>query len=123
MALPNQKYDFSGIGKGSALLLFTALAAGSGAFLTQGIVGSVIFWLATKFFSYMASLGLILVNVGVANVQTLSQQKEFDGTFDDAFRIINSKKITKEEGDAIDNKVIAVFRKFARFGELSKPPG
>lgn len=107
-------------------MVFTALATGSLAFLTTGFWGTVLFWILTKIFAFGASLGLVMVNVGIAEAETLNEMKDFDGTFDEAFKLINGRpnsKLTPEEGNAIDNKVIAVFRKFAVFGKLSKPAG
>ncbi len=115
---PVLKYKFDGIGKAGALATFAALAANPNTIaFTQGILGKIIFWFLTKLYSGLASLGLVVLNLGVAKVELLIDQKEFDGSFDDAFRIINEKggKLTDKEKAQIDAKVIAAFRKFGPF--------
>lgn len=108
------KYKFDGIGQASATAAFLALAQ-SQPWLTTGVLGKLTYWFLTRAFSAAASAGLVLLNVGVAKVETLIEATEFDGSFDEAFKIINAKgsSLTKEEADAIDSKVIAAFRKFA----------
>lgn len=115
------KYKFDGIGKAGAVATFAALAANpSTLWLTQGFIGKVIFYLLTMLYSRLASAGLVILNVGVAKVEVLIEQKEFDGSFDEAFKIINAKggALTEAEKRAIDSKVIAAFRNFAAFGKV-----
>lgn len=117
---PARKYKFEGIGKASATATFVALASTPLAKLTQGFVGKILYALLTLFFSGLASVGLVVLNIGIAKVETLLEQKDFDGSFDEAFKIINAKggKLTQQEIAEIDSKVIDAFRKFAVFGKL-----
>lgn len=124
------KYDFQGIGKASATVTIAALAANpSTLWLTTGFVGSMFYWLLTQFYSKLASVGLVILNVGIADVQIITQHSEFDGSFDDAFKLINAGPLTDEQKSAIDNKVISAFKSFASFGSVSdvqpagSPPG
>lgn len=123
MSTASTKHDFKGIGKASALMVMTAFAGNPATlFLSQGIAGRIINYGLTILFSRLASLGLVVLNVGVVTVETLAEAKEFDGSFDEAFAIINKKGkgLTDEEIKAIDNKVIAAFRKFAVFGRVRR---
>jgi ABC-type transport system involved in cytochrome c biogenesis permease subunit len=114
------KYKFDGIGKAGAVATFAAMAMTPYAAITQGFWGKILFVFLEWFYSCLASVGLVVLNIGVANVETLIEQSEFDGSFEDAFKIINAKggKLSDAEKAAIDNKVIAAFRKFASFGRL-----
>lgn len=112
------KYNFEGIGKATALLLFSGLAASPFAWFTVGLQGKIVFWLLTQLGKWFASTGLVLLNVGIANVQVLSQQSNYDGAFDVAFRAIADRngRLTLAEKKAIDDRVIAAFDRFADFG-------
>lgn len=120
MILPEtaKKHDLSGIGGVTASLVISLLAGSSLAFLTTGPLGWFVAVILRWLFSGLASMGLVLLNVGVAHVQTINEKKDFDGSFEDAFRAINAKngELTDEEKAAIDQKVIDAFRKFATFG-------
>lgn len=123
MSTASTKHDFKGIGKASALLVMTAMAANPATLaLSQGFLGQIINWGLTMLFSRLASLGLVVLNIGVVSVETLAEAKEFDGSFDEAFAIINKKGkgLTDDEIKAIDNKVISTFRKFATFGRVRR---
>lgn len=116
-----EKYKFEGIGKASATATFLAMSLDPRfASLTQGFTGKVIFSLLTYFYSGLASIGLVVLNIGISRIQVISERKEFDGSFDDAFKIINEKgsRLTKEERDAIDMRVINAHNHFGSFGEL-----
>jgi len=48
----------------------------------------------------------------------MAERKDFDGTFDEAFELINKRggKLSDEEIKRIDSKVIDSLRKFTDFG-------
>jgi hypothetical protein len=112
------KHDLTGIGSASATLTFVALAGSPLSFLTQGFLGKVTHYILTQIYSRLASQGLVVLNIGVARVQTLVDRKEFDGTFDDAFDLINKSggRLSQDDIKAIDDKVIRALRKFTDFG-------
>ncbi len=114
------KYKFDGIAKASATVTFLALASTSFAPLTIGFTGKVFFFFLQFFYTGLASIGLVVLNIGIADLKTISEKNDFDGSFDEAFKIINAKggKLTDAEKKSIDNKVIAAFRKFGAFGQL-----
>ncbi len=114
------KHKFKGIGKAGALLMFAGLAASPFAVITNGIAGKITFWLLEQLSMWMADKGLIILNIGAAKINTLSEQQDFDGSFEQAFKEIheNNDRLTDEQKKAIDDKVISAFRKFATFGEL-----
>lgn len=114
------KYDFGGIGRASATLIFSLLVDSPLAFLTVGPVGQVTFYLLTKLFSHFANQGLVLFNIGISNVQTMAAQKDFDETMKEALDAVKNKSaLTDAEKKAIDDKVIAAFDKFTDFGVRS----
>lgn len=120
------KHKFEGIGKASALATFAAMALNPAlVWFTQGLQGRILFWILSGFYSRLASLGLVMVNVGVANAETLEEKGDFDGSFDDAFKAINEKqgRLTPEDIVKIDDGVIRAFRKFAVFGRLRGDAG
>ena len=112
------KHKFSGIGSASATLTFIALAGTPLAFLTQGFLGKIVHWLLTQIFMRGADKGLIFLNIGAAKAQTLSEHAQFDGSLDEAFKIINEKKgnLSEEDVKKVDDSVIATLRKFTDFG-------
>ena len=73
----------------------------------------------------LANLGLIVMNVGVAKVQTIIDENEFEDSWDTAEKLIQKirdqgRDMTSEEIKAIDAPVIAAFRKFATFYRVRK---
>lgn len=112
------KYRFEGIGATSATLTIAALAASPLAWLTQGIQGRIVFHVLKWLYMGLASKGLIVLNIGAAKVEVLVQKGEFDGSMDEAFKLINERqgKLTPAEIKAVDDKVIIALRKFGRFG-------
>jgi hypothetical protein len=117
---PRPNYDYSGIGKAEALLIFSALASSKLVFLTNGVFGKFTFQILWAACSWLATKEILLVNVVATDLQTLAQKGEFDGTFDDAFKKIHGQreKLSAEEKAAIDAPVRTAFRKFAYFGQL-----
>lgn len=126
MSGPATKYDFSGIGAAEATLLLAALAANpSTTWLTTGIVGAFMKWLLTCIFSMGASVGLVLLNVGAEKVEGMVDQHGFDGSFDSAEKILAAARdahqtLTPAQIKAIDDPVIASFRKFGSFARQQK---
>lgn len=110
------KHKLEGIGEAGAILMMSTLAT-SFPLATTGLQGKILFILLKIFHMALASAGLIVVNIGVAKVETLIEHKDFDGSFDKAFEIINKKKgqFTDEEAKKIDDAVIDAYRKFATF--------
>jgi len=117
---PQPNYDYSGIGRAEALLLFSALAASPWAVLTNGFLGSIVFWILTKICTGLANKEVMVLNVGATTLQTIMQKGEFDATLDAAFKAIkgNPDRLSAAEKAKIDDPVIAAFRKFAVFGQL-----
>lgn len=113
-------YDYSGIGKAEAVLLFSALASSPWVVLTNGLLGTVVFGVLTKICTFFANYEVLIVNVGVTDLQVLLQKGDFNGSFDDAFKAIhgNPDRLTPQEKAKIDAPVKAAFRKFAVFGQL-----
>lgn len=112
------KHELTGIGSASATLTFVALAGSPLAFLTQGFLGKITHYILTQIYSRLASQGLVVLNIGVARVQTMAERKDFDGTFDDAFDLINKSggRLSPDDIKAIDDRVISALRKFTDFG-------
>lgn len=120
MDAPQPNYDYSGIGKAEALLIFSALAASPAVWFTNGIAGQVTFWFLTQVCTWLANREVLVLNVIATDIQTISQKGAFDGSFDDAFAAILAakEKLTPAQKAAIDAPVKAAFRKFAVFGQL-----
>jgi len=115
-------YRFTGIGEASAAMVMASLLSNpaTAAFAT-GIQGKVIFFILKIIFMLLASLGLIVLNVTAAKLETIITADKFDGSFDSAERIIKSirdtgREMTEKEVKDIDQPVIDAFRKFASFG-------
>ena len=113
-------YDYSGIGKAEALLIFSAMAASPAAWFTNGIAGTITFWFLCQMCTWLANKEVLVLNVMATDIQTLIQEGSFDATFDQAFQAIkgNPNKLTDAQKAAIDAPVIAAFNKFALFGQL-----
>ena len=120
MADPQPNYDYSGIGKAEALLVYSALAASSVSWLTNGLLGKATFWALEQICTWLANKEVMVLNIAATDIQTVIQAGEFDATFDDAFKAINKSKdpLTAAQKAAIDQPVIDAFRKFAVFGQL-----
>lgn len=120
------KYHFDGIGSASASVIMAALGANpSTTFLTAGLPGRIVFWIAKYFCMLLANSGLIVLNVGAAKIQDIIDEGNFNESWDTAENIINKirdtgKEMTDEEIKAIDQPVIDAFRRFASFGRDRK---
>lgn len=59
----------------------------------------------------------MIANVGVEKIAAYAAHKDFDGTLEDAIRIVNANSnLSPEEIRAIDEKVIAAFDRFTDLG-------
>ena len=114
------KYKFDGIGRAAATWQFALLATTPLAPLTNGFFGKVVFYFLVRLNMALASYGLIMLNVGISNLQIDAQEKEYSKVIDNALEKVRNKngKLTKEEADEIDAQVIAAFERFAVFGKL-----
>lgn len=112
------KYQFSGIGDKTATITMMLLASTPLAFLTIGFWGTITHWALSRLYMWLASNGLILLNIGIANIQVALQRDDWDKALAEAWAIVDNK--TKELSDAekkkIDDRVRAAHRKFAAFG-------
>lgn len=121
------KYSFWGIGQVGAAMIMAALASNpSTVILTVGIQGKIIFYVAKLLCAYMASIGLIFLNVGAASMEVLVDEGTFDGSWDSADLLIKKirdrgRELTDDEIKGIDQPVIEAFRKFAQFGKDKNP--
>ena len=115
-----EKYDFEGIGSASAAGIIALLAANPyTSFLTVGLSGKILYWVLKKFFVALASMGLVLLNVGAEQIATAIDKSGFDGSLDNAYKIIDQLQasghgLTPEQIKAIDDPVIAQFQRFAK---------
>lgn len=109
--------DFPGISKFSATLIFTALASGSLAFLTKGVMGTITMFFLTKFSQWLSFKGITLLNVGADIVIIESEFSEFNSAMDEALERVRKSqgKLSDAQKKEIDEKVKASFRKFISF--------
>lgn len=122
-------HNFTGIGEVSAAMVMASLAANPSTLpLTTGIPGKILFYILKIFFTYLASLGLIVLNVGAEKIETVAAENNYDGTWDSAEKSIKQirdtgRDLTPEEIEAIDQTVIEALRRFARFGKKKEGRG
>ncbi len=112
------KYTFEGIGDKSATAVMLLMSAtGYGHWFTIGLQGSIIHFVLKLFFMWIASNGLVILNIGISNIQIWAEKGTYDGTMDGAIKLVESKKggLTDDEKKKIDDRVIAAFNKFASF--------
>lgn len=126
LLLPEQKHKLEGIGGVSAIGVLTLLASNpSTAPLTTGVAGKIIYYILTQFFSFLASGGLVLMNVGIEKVLTAIDKHGFDGSWDNAQKLIEEiasqhRDMTPDEVTKIDNIVKDAFRKFGKIAKKKK---
>lgn len=116
------KYKFEGIGEKSATAVMLLLAATPyGHWFTIGPQGKIVHYLLQQFFMWVASNGLILLNIGIADLETNLEKSAFDGSLESALKLVEASKmgLTDAQKKAIDDRVIAAFDKFASFGVLN----
>lgn len=121
------KHRFEGIGDKAATATMLLLAAEPwGVWFTVGFQGTVVHWILKQFYMWMADRGLIMLNSGIAEIEVMQQKSGFNGSLEDAFKLIDQAKggLTDAQKKAIDDKVIRAFDKFADFGVRNvQPPG
>lgn len=118
------KHKFEGIGEACAAVIIAALKANPGTrALAVGVAGKIIFFISKLFCMFLASLGLIILNVGAAKLKTIMDGNDFEDAFSDAEKLIQKiratgRELTPEEERQIDAPVIDAFRKFASFARV-----
>lgn len=114
---------YSGIGEASASAVLASLSLNPTTVgLTTGFMGRIIFFICKIFFTVLAALGLVILNVGASKIQTLVDEGNYTGSREDAEKLIEAirttgRDLTPEEIKEIDEPVKAAFRKFGRFGK------
>lgn len=127
MAIVNQpatKHKFDGIGEAGAAIILAGLAANAGTvWLTVGFIGKTVWFLVKLMCMGLASIGLVVLNVGAEKIETIMAENKFDGSWDSAKKLIDEihrqgRELTDEEKKRIDDPVKDAFRRFGRFGRL-----
>lgn len=124
---PITKHRFDGIGETGAAMLVAALSVNPKTmFLTKGIPGKILFTVSKYMFMGLASLGLVVLNVGAAKIDTIIAENNFDGSWESAQKLIakihgEGRELTDAEKKSIDDPVKEAFRRFGRFGRVRKP--
>lgn len=115
-------YKFTGIGEASASVILAVLMSNPAtAYLATGLMGKITFFICKIFSMWLASIGLIVMNVGEAKLATIIDAGKFDDSWDTAENLIKKirdtgRDLTPEEIKEIDDAVIVAFKKFATFG-------
>lgn len=125
MSLINQpitKYKYEGIGELGAATIMAVLKF-KAPFLTVGLLGKLSWFIAKLFTMGCASLGLVIMNVGVEKVDEIVDNNKFDGTWEDGNKMRDAilrsgRELTDEEIRAINEPVKDAFRKFGRIGRM-----
>lgn len=127
MSLINQpvtKYKFEGIGEtGAAVILAGISSYPAFAWATTGIIGKFTWFIAKLLCMGLASLGLVVLNVGAAKIQVIVDQSNFDGSWESAQKLIadirsHGRELTDAEKEKIDAPVMDAFRRFGRFARV-----
>lgn len=111
------KYQFKGIARFNAYLIYSALSTGPFSFLTTGILGTITFKVLELAGNWLANQGLALLNIGYDAIKIAAEQNRYESVINSAIaRVKNHKgpmpeKLKKE----IDNEVIDAARDFIRF--------
>lgn len=109
------KYDFPGIKKAGAAAIAAVLSStGWGSSLLAGPFKKVTIKLIEVLVGYLASKGLLIINLGAIYVEGEIDQSRFDKAMDSALEAIRLKNLTPEQIKALDDEVIKAFRNFAR---------
>jgi len=114
------KYKLDGLARLNAAWMFAALAASPLSFLTNGILGKVVFQGLVYLGNILANNGLALLNLGIDFVAIKFDKKNYNEAIDAGIeardRIIGLRgRLTQEEKDEIDAPVKDAFRDFAGF--------
>lgn len=114
------KHQLNGIGQASAASVFAVLAAyPPTAFLTAGFTGKMIYFFLCKIFTSLASMGLVMMNLGAEKLLGAIEKSNYDGSMESAYKLIEEirrtgRELSAEETQKIDDEVIIQFRKFAK---------
>lgn len=118
---PNaEKHKLDGMGGASAATILAVLAANPATtFLTTGVLGKILYFVLSKVFTALASMGLVLLNLGAEKVMGAIEKSNYDGSVESAYKLIEEirstgRDLTPEEIKAIDDKVIEAFMKFGK---------
>lgn len=86
----------------------------------SGPLGWIAALFLTKLFNWLANEGVMFINMAAISFETEKDRKNFESAMDMAFFELekNKNNLTKEQLDAIDDKVIAAFDKFVVFSKL-----
>jgi len=120
------KYKFWNIGEASASVIMAMMIANpQTAIFAQGFLGKILFFVFKIFCTYLANLGLIVMNVTAAKIETISDAGNFDESWNTAENLIKrirdtGRELTEAEMKEIDDAVIVAFKKFATFGKDKK---
>jgi len=120
LLLPSQKHKLDGIGSVTATSVMALLEAYPPTkFLTVGVLGKITYAILKRLFSFMASGGLVSLNLGAEKILGAIEKHDFDGSWESAQKIIDAirstgRDLTPEEIVTIDNGVIEAFRKFGK---------
>ncbi len=108
------KYQFKNIGKASAVATFAALAVSYPPFLafSQTFGGKCVFTVLCWLYTGLASIGVIVLNVGVDYIKTVAEKNQFDGTMESAIKSVEQGNLTPQQGAAIDDSVIQAHNNF-----------
>lgn len=111
------KYQFDGMARFTATMVFTKMASGPLAFLTTGFLGNITFFLLKKGANWLANQGLAVLNIGLNEILVAQQKGRFDKVLEDALKQVKQtkRKLSKKEQAEIDDRVIKAFRTFAYF--------
>lgn len=122
-AIPSAtKHKLEGIGEASASAIIAAWAANpSTAWLASGIAAKLSFFFLSHIFSGLASIGLVVLNVGAENLATALAKANYDGSWESAEAMIKAirdsgNELTEADIRRIDATVIVAFRRFGKIG-------
>ncbi len=118
------KYKYEAIAEATAAMILVAIAANpSIAILAQGFLGRVTFFVLKLLCMFLANLGLVILNVGAAKIETIIDGGNFDGSWEQAEEMIKKiqdagREMSQDEIKKIDQIAIDAFRKFISFGRV-----
>jgi hypothetical protein len=90
------------------------------AWMAAGLPGKLL-WLISKCICMgLASVGLVVLNVGTEKLLVIMAESNFDGSWESAQKLIDEvhrqgRELTDAEKKAIDEPVKAAFRRFGRW--------
>jgi hypothetical protein len=112
------RHQFSGIGDKSATLTMMLVAATPLNFLAIGFWGRITHWILSRLYMWLASNGLVLINVEVSKIQVAAQKSDWEAALKEAWAIVDNKTkdLSNAEKKKIDDRVRKAHRRFASFG-------